>query len=243
MRLTAVSVVILLMSFLPAAGQEEPLPDLFSDVIDVRVVNVEVVVTDDDGYRIPGLEPSDFELLVDGETVPIDYFTEIDEGLAVASPNDGIASVPSLTPDQPVGTNILVFIDELHAIRRQRDGVLNRLERDLALLNPSDQVAIVAFDGYSVTRLTDWTNSRERIEDAIQEARERKALGRTRILGLGDVSDQVRRTVMAATASIRSLADVPGRKVMLLLVETFCPPTRSGVSEVVPVLWTASRQG
>ena len=219
-----------LLAALPAAGQEAPLPDLFSEVIDVRVVNVEVVVTDDDGYRIPGLEPSDFELLVDGETVPIDYFTEIDEGLAVASPSDGIASVPSLTPDQPVGTNILVFIDELHAIRRQRDGVLNRLERDLALLNPSDQVAIVAFDGYSVTRLTDWTNSRERIEDAIQEARERKALGLTRILGLGDVSDQVRRTVMAATASIRSLADVPGRKVMLLLVETFCTPTRSGVS-------------
>jgi len=159
--------------------------------------------------------------------VPIDYFTEVDEGRAVARHGDGVGNVPSLTPDEPVGTNFLVFIDELFAIRRQRDGLLNRLQRDLALLNPSDQVAIVAFDGYTVTRLTDWTNSRDEIEDAIQRARERKALGLMRMLDLGDRTDQIRRTVMAATASIRSLADVPGRKAMLLLVETFCSPSRS----------------
>ncbi|MCY3969485.1 MAG: VWA domain-containing protein [Acidobacteria bacterium] len=220
-------VVTMLLAALPAAAQEAPLPNLFSDVMDVRVVNVEAVVTDRKGNRVLGLEAGDFELLVDGEPVPIDYFTEIDEGLAVASQDDGAESVPSLTPDEPVGTNFLIFIDELFAIRRQRDGFLNRLERDLALLDPSDQVAIVAFDGYNVTRLTDWTNSRHKMEEAIGQARERKALGLTRILGLGNLEDQIRRTVMAATASIRSLADVPGRKVMLLLVETYCAPNRS----------------
>jgi len=223
----AAPVVILLLAALPATAQEAPLPDLFAEVLDVRVVNVEVVVTDRDGNRVQELHASDFELLVDGEPVPIDYFTEIDEGRAVARDVDGVGNAPSLTPGEPVGTNFLVFIDELFAIRRQRDGFLNRLERDLALLNPSDQVAIVAFDGYGVTRLTDWTNSRDKIENAIQRARERKALGLMRMLDLGDRTDQVRRTVMAATASIRSLADVPGRKVMLLLVETFCAPSRS----------------
>ena len=227
MKRTAVSIAILLLATLPATAQEAPLPNLFADVLDVRVVNVEVVVTDRDGNRVKALHASDFELLVDGEPVPIDYFTEVDEGSAVARDVDGVGSAPSLTPGEPVGTNFLVFIDELFAIRRQRDGFLNRLERDLALLNSSDQVAIVAFDGYSVTRLTDWTNSRSKIESAIQRARERKALGLMRMLDLGDRADQVRRTVMAATASIRSLADVPGRRVMLLLVETFCSPSRS----------------
>lgn len=227
MKLTGVPVAILLLTALPASAQETPLPNLFADVLDVRVVNVEVVVTDRDGNRVQGLNASDFELLVDAGTVPINYFTEIDEGHAVARDGDGVGNAPSLTPGEPVGTNFLVFIDELFAIRRQRDGFLNRLERDLALLNPSDQVAIVAFDGYHVTRLTDWTNSRDQIEDAIQQARERKALGLMRMLDLGSRTDQVRRTVMAATASLRSLADVPGRKVMLLLVETFCSPSRS----------------
>ena len=221
------AIAILLLAALPAAGQEEPLPDLFTDVLDVRVVNVEVVVADRDGNRVRGLHESDFELLVDGKPVPIGYFTEIDEGRAVARHGDGVGTAPSLTPGEPVGTNYLLFIDELFAIRRQRDGFLNRFERDLALLDPSDQVAIVAFDGYGVTRLTDWTNSRQKIEDAVRRARERKALGLMRMLDLGDRTDQIRRTVMAATASIRSLADVPGRKVMLLLVETFCSPSRS----------------
>ena len=227
MKRCALPIAALLLTALPATGQEEPLPDLFTDVLDVRVVNVEVVVTDRQGGRIRGLDASDFELLVDGKPVPIDYFTEVDEGLAVARHGDGVGNAPSLTPGEPVGTNYLLFIDELFAIRRQRDGFLNRFERDLALLDPSDQVAIVAFDGYTVTRLTDWTNSREEIEDAIRRARERKALGLMRMLDLGDRTDQIRRTVMAATASIRSLADVPGRKAMLLLVETFCAPARS----------------
>lgn len=227
MKLTAAPVAMLLLTALPATGQEAALPDLFAEVLDVRVVNVEVVVTDRNGNRVQGLDASDFELLVDGGPAPIDYFTEVDEGRAVARDVDGVGHAPSLTPGEPVGTNFLVFIDELFAIRRQRDGFLNRLERDLALLNPSDQVAIVAFDGYNVTRLTDWTNSRDQIEDAIQGARERKALGLMRMLDLGDRTDQIRRTVMAATASIRGLADVPGRKVMLLLVETFCAPSRS----------------
>ncbi|MCY3928158.1 MAG: VWA domain-containing protein [Acidobacteria bacterium] len=226
MRLTAGPVVTMLLAAVPGAAQEAPLPNLFSDVMDVRVVNVEAVVTDRKGNRVGGLEAGDFELLVDGEPVPIDYFTEIDEGLAVATRDDRIGGVPALTPDEPVGTNFLVFVDELFAIRRHRDGVLNRLERDLALLDPADRAAIVAFDGHDVTLLVDWTNSRPEIEDGIQRARERKALGLMRQLDLGDRGDQVRRTVMAATASIRSLADVPGRKVMLLLAEVSCSPIR-----------------
>lgn len=226
MRCIGVPLAMLLLSTLPATGQdgtgqEAPLPNVFTDVLDVRVVNVEVVVTDRQGNRIHGLDASDFDLLVDGKSVPIDFFTEVDDGRAVAK-HDDAGNVASLTPGEPVSTNYLIFIDELFAIRRHRDRSLNRLEGDLALLKPSDQVAIVAFNGYGLTRLSDWTNSREQIENAIQRARERKALGLMRLLDLGDRADQVRRTVMAATASIRSLADVPGRKVMLMLAGDSC---------------------
>jgi hypothetical protein len=222
-RLRRALVAIALLAALPAAGQEEPLPDLFSDVLDVRVVNVEVVVTDKKGYRIPDLEASDFELLVDGDRVPIDYFTEIDQGRAVATQEEGVGNVPSLTSGAPVGTNFLVFIDELF----QRDGFLTRLEKDLARLDPSDQVAIVAFDGYRVTRLTDWTNSRQKIEDAIVRARERRALGLLRMPDLGDVADQVRRTAKYGDHS-RNL----GSRIPILYAET-PPPGETFVYETV----------
>ena len=52
------------------AQQQSTLPG-FSEVIDVRVVNLEVVVTDRAGNRIHGLSPEDFVLRVDGQEVPM----------------------------------------------------------------------------------------------------------------------------------------------------------------------------
>ena len=89
LRFLIVPFAILGLAASPGAGQDVPLPDLFADTIDVRVVNVEVVVTDHEGYRIQGLEASDFELLVDGQPVPISYFTEVDDGHAMTSLEDG----------------------------------------------------------------------------------------------------------------------------------------------------------
>ncbi len=163
MRLGWTAAVTLLLATVPAWGQEEVLPDLFSDVIDVRVVNVEVVVTDRKGNRIRGLEAKDFELLVDGEAVPVSYFTEVDEGYSRGSFEDGVGGVPSLVMDEPVGTSYLIFIDDLHAVRQHRNRVLRRLEQDLVLLHPADRLAVVSFDGRDVSRLTDWTDSRHEI--------------------------------------------------------------------------------
>ena len=146
-RLRAAVTVTCLLAALPAAAQDSPPPDLFSDVIDVRVVNVEVVVTDRSGNRIRGLQPDDFELRVDRRQVPIDYFTEIDEGRALEASGEGVGGIPALTPDEPVGTSYLVFIDDLFAIKQRRDRVLKRLEEDLIRLGPADRVAVVAHDG------------------------------------------------------------------------------------------------
>jgi len=211
------------------------LPDLFSEVLDVRVVNVEVVVTDRRGNRIRGLEASDFELLVDREPIPISYFTEVDDGHARGSFDDGIASVPSVVNDEPVGTSYLIFIDDLHAVRQHRDRVLNRLEQDLVLLNPADRVAVVAFDGRNVSRLTDWTNSRQEISEALMLARQRRAGGRARLRDWGAQENQVRKAVMAATATVRALAVAPGRKVALLLADGWSEPARGlTIMEVAP---------
>ncbi len=207
---------LLLLAPLPALAQESPLPDLFSDVIDVRVVNVEVVVTDRKGSRIQGLEPGDFELLVDGTPTPISYFTEVDDGRARATVDDRIGSVPALAPEEPAGTNYLIFIDDLFAIEQRRNRVLDHLANDLSRLGPADRVAVVAFDGRNLNRLTDWTSSRDEIENALARARERKALGLENKFGLGL---QTRRSVMAAAGTVRSFADAPGRKVMLLLAD------------------------
>ncbi|MYB20778.1 MAG: VWA domain-containing protein [Holophagales bacterium] len=214
MRFGTVAAVTSCIAAVPVWGQETPLPELFSDTIDVRVVNVEVVVTDRRGNRVPGLEAKDFELLVDDEQMPIKYFTEIDDGRAKTLPEDRGGATPAVTPEGQVGTNYLIFIDEMSAIRQNRNRILRHIEEDLDALGPADRVALVAFDGRSLTRITDWTSSRDEIEAALSRARDRTALGLLNKFGLGF---ETRRSVMAAAGTVRSFADAPGRKVMLLL--------------------------
>ena len=248
MRLGTVAAVTFCIAAVPVWGQESPLPELFSDVVDVRVVNVEVVVTDRKRNRIRGLGPDDFQLLVDRKPVPIAYFTEVDEGYARTAGGDGVADVPSLTHNQPVGTNYLIFVDDLSAIRERRNRVLSRLDQDLRLLNPADRAAIVAFDGRGVSRLTDWTSSRYQLRTALLEAQMRPAFRR-------QSAEATRRAVMAATATIRSVTRGPGRNVMLLLADSWSAPSavwgvlRSGLARpnidslYSPLVHAANRVG
>lgn len=210
--------ILLLYAAVPASGQESTVMELFSDSVDVRIVNVEVVVEDRKGNRIRGLGPNDFEFLVDRQPVPIAYFTEVDEGYAKTAAAEGIANVQSLAHDEQVGTNYLIFVDDLSAVRGRRNRVLSRLDLDLRLLNPADRAAIVAFDGRGVSRLTDWTNSRYQLRNALLGAQMRPAFSRHGV-------EATRRAVMAATATIRSVARGPGRKVMLLLADSWSAPS------------------
>ncbi len=50
----------------PALSAQQPISE-FLDTIEVRVVNVDVVVLDRDGRSLPGLTREDFELLEDGK--------------------------------------------------------------------------------------------------------------------------------------------------------------------------------
>ena len=56
----------------PAADAAEE--STFFESVDVRVINVEVVVTDGKGRPVTGLTREDFELLEDGKPVPITHF-------------------------------------------------------------------------------------------------------------------------------------------------------------------------
>jgi VWFA-related protein len=247
------SVSLTLAPSQPLAAQE-PLPGVFSDVIDVRVVNVEAVVTDRRGNRVSGLAAADFRLLVDGDEVPIDYFSEVLGGQAVEAggvPADAPQGLPSLVPGEPVGTSYLVFVDDFFPVQRDRNRVLEALAQQVPLLNPEDRMALVAFDGRKLTMLSSWSQSQAALERAIKEAIRRPAGGLERlaeqrkflagrafatferlVLTGGDpfqrltpeerfyaelLIDQVKRLVSGASATLRSFAQPPGRKVMILL--------------------------
>ncbi|MDX1382572.1 MAG: VWA domain-containing protein [Thermoanaerobaculia bacterium] len=176
---TGIAIAALLLGGLPAAAQEDAIPLVFQEVLDVRVVNVEVVVTDSAGNRVRGLEATDFRLLVDGEEMPIDYFSEVVGGqVAERQVAEGEpAAVPSLEPGRAVGTSYLIFIDDFFSIARDRNRVLKRFAEQIQQMGPEDRVAIVAYDGRELEMLTSWTNSERVIESALRRAQDRKAYG------------------------------------------------------------------
>ncbi len=241
------------------AGAQAP-AGTFGETLEVRVVNIEVVVVDKAGNRVTGLGPADFKRLVDGKPTPIEYFTEVRGGGAMAAPAEAAGApatqnIPALQPGAAVGTSYLVFIDDLFSITRDRNRVLESLRRDVAQLGPEDRMAIVAYDGRRLEMLTSWSQSVAARDRALKKASERPSYGLQRLselrindrdrqlrrqtMGFGGVgvggreivtqldlsersyaetlAEQVQGSVAAAQATLRSFAQPPGRKVLLLL--------------------------
>jgi VWFA-related protein len=171
-----------------AAGQARPAPprgggggepEVFGETIEVRAVNLEVVVTDGAGRRVSGLKPADFALTVDGKPVPVDYFTEVAEGRAVQG---GAEAAPpaagGLEPGREVGTSYLVFVDDsLSLVRRNRNRMLRGFAEQLARLRPQDRMAIVAFGGRRPVLLSGWSQARAELRRALEQAAERPVRG------------------------------------------------------------------
>lgn len=167
----------------PAAAQAPPeSSEPFGEVIDVRVVNVEAVVTDRAGNRVTGLGPEDFRLVVDGEETPIDYFTEVRGGVAAEpDPESGPGAAgdrpPAVEAGEPVGRSFLLYIDEITARPHDRDRVIDGLRDQVAHLRPEDRMAVVAFDGRQLEMLQNWTSSQQELDRALRDARGRPAHG------------------------------------------------------------------
>lgn len=245
--LVAITTVISMVTASPAgattavAAVPPPTVKPFGESIDVRVVNVEAVVTDRKGARVSKLTAGDFRLLVDGREVPVDYFTEVAAGQAVAPApvRGGEAAVPGAPatiaePGEAVGTNYLVYIDDQFSIQLKRNLVLQKLAASLGRLGPHDRMAVITFDGHKLQRLSDWTGDRKALEKVFAEAEERPSFG---LLALAetrsDLSDNemlpdsasaavsigwgINIGMRAAVAAMRGTPAPPGRKVMMFL--------------------------
>ncbi len=166
----------LLVSAAGLTSAQDPLPDLFQESIEVRVVNIEVVVTDAAGQRVRGLRAEDFVLEVDTQQEPIGFFSEIRDGIAAPSLGD-LSAPPGTQPGQQVATNFLIFVDDSLTTERDRNLVLEKLSEQVLARGLGDRVAMVAFDGTRLETLTGWTQDRFAFDSAIDRALARPAYG------------------------------------------------------------------
>lgn len=214
------------------AAQEPP---TFGEVIEVTVVDVEVVVTDEFGDRVGGLRRDDFRLRVNGGEVPIDFFDEVRDGRLMPAAGPAVAAAGEAAGDgaaaataepEPMPVRYLVFLDDYFTDRRYRAAMLDRVTGELDALRPDDRMAVVRFAGEGLELLSDWTGSRAELERVLNQARRMPTSDlerETRLSTFVDSTEQVRllarqveETVGAVVAAMRGYSDLPERKVLLL---------------------------
>ena len=155
----------------PLSGQavesRSPSELVFGEEIDVRVVNLEVVVEDRSGARVRGLSREDFRILVDGQEVDVQYFSEVAGGRAVTG--DGGRDAAGGCRRAAVATNYLLFVDDAHTHVTSRRPVLLGFGSRLGGLGPHDQVAVVVRSRYRLEILSRFTADRDVTRAALAE--------------------------------------------------------------------------
>src|SRR4051794_39447420 len=136
--------------------------------VEVKVTNVDVVVTDKSGKPVTGLTRDDFVILEDGKPQPITNFSEIREETAVPEAATGQAPSPVKPPEENSRRprRIVVFIDNysLHPFRRGE--VFGAIDRSFdKLFRPGDQAMVAAWNR-GLRIVVPFTGDREKLRAA-----------------------------------------------------------------------------
>ena len=172
MRSKTAAVALLLatsMGLSPVGLAQETAPapqvPVFSERVEVRVLDLDVDVTDSKGLPVTDLKREDFTVKIAGNPMPIDYFARVADGtihspdLATASP-DQVLKAYTRGGESVVPRNFLIYIDLGFISPGIRNRSLNALSDFVTRLGPNDATRIVLFDR-SPRVLQDWTTSKE----------------------------------------------------------------------------------
>ncbi|HYK43405.1 MAG TPA: VWA domain-containing protein [Thermoanaerobaculia bacterium] len=159
-------------SILP--GQTAPRPGTYREEARVDRVVLDAFVTDKRGDAMPGLTASNFRVLVDGRSVPL----ESAEWIAAETPEvepareaDAFAAEPPPTAQVAPG-RLMIFFFQTDFVPTRLLGLMRmsiQAKKFLDTLFPTDRVAVLSFDSHLKLR-QDFTADREKIVAAIHTA-------------------------------------------------------------------------
>jgi VWFA-related protein len=174
-----------LLSLSPALLAAQERPPTFTEEVEVRVMDLDVVVTDKGGRPVPDLRREDFTVRIGGKPVPIDYFARVDAGtihapdLATASPDQVLAAYRR-GDEAFVPRHFLMYVDIGHLAPDARKRGLEALRDLVTRMGPNDMGRVLMFDRRS-KELTEWTSSKEQLFAALTKI-DKAGVGMSRLL-------------------------------------------------------------
>ena len=150
-------VLIALAAALPLAAQKknaEPEPPKLVERIDVRIIDVDVVVTDRRGNPVTGLTKDDFEIYENGVQKPITNFYEVEGRKAKNLAVEGVASseTPAAeAPPEQINENlkrkIIFYVDNLSLAPFNRNRVFQQMKEFVQkVMRPGDEAMIATYN-------------------------------------------------------------------------------------------------
>lgn len=178
----------------------EPPSGVFTEELSVRVINVDVVVTDRSGEPVAGLGREDFELRLDGRPLPISNF------YAEAGPSDrggrritfeeprrdpSFRSLEEIRESSPRRSHVVIFVDHTRLRASNRKRAFNALREAVDRLGDDDLVAVIGDEG-ELKFYSDFLFDREGVHRILDDV--------TRIAHKTDVNESERRRIFGELA-------------------------------------------
>ena len=179
MRSNTAAILAGILLTVPVVAQD----DRFDEVVDVHLVNVEVVVTDQEGNPVTGLTREDFEVYEDGQPMVVTNFfaaedlgdSEGVEDAAGAAGAEGEEPQSSgfLPASGTSGLNLVIFVDQLNIGPQNRKLLFERLRQELRARTGPDTQVMVAVMGNRVEISQPFTQDLDKVF-AVLDAEESK---------------------------------------------------------------------
>lgn len=199
-----------------AQTNQQEMPSI-GEVIDVRVINIDVVVTDRRGVPVTGLTRDDFEIFENDVPKPISNFYEVEGARPVSAPGQGqIVDAPApVTPVQRaeevpdnMRRRIIFYIDNLSLAPFNRNRVFAQMKEFVkTAMRPGDEAMIATFNRSMKIRVP-FTKDFTQIEQTLDIIAGESAMGTTGRSERKSTEDRIRdaRSYEEAISTARSYA-------------------------------------
>ena len=163
-----IRLALLLAAAAPLILTAQTLPPV-SEVIEVRVIDVDVVVTDEDGQPVRNLTREDFELFENGKKVDITYFSRTAGGRLEVAP--GTEGAPEAEAPVRAPVTWAVFFDQTNVGPERRNQALRQIESffEQTMLDGHDHGLIASLDGLTFRIRQPATDRRETILEQLKK--------------------------------------------------------------------------
>ena len=214
--------------------------DTFAEAVDVRLVNLEVVVTDKSGQRIEDLDRGDFVLEVDGQPVEIASFATFQAEPPVA-PTDSTDSIktpatsssvappgaaPPPVPVRPAGSKpvagdaepmqMVVYVDRSFLGPRDLDALVPDLKSFLgSTFGPHDRFMLLTANT-DLEVVHGFTTVPELVAGSLDEIDRRPARGRQMTTEFVNLLSEMRRTKGFGAGDTANRPETPLKPKMLI---------------------------